>query len=117
MAKYSATVSGVTVTADSLTQLKSALQKLGYDLASLDTRKFYYSSTKGELLLIEEMHPAYLRNAILARYGEWLETLRSVDDAKFTELLEQGPQALLPLILELRRKNALGITSKSKARR
>lgn len=112
---YELTVDGITITAKSYAELMNAASKLGYTREHL-SKDYYVSATHG-VMKIKDMHPAHLRNAILARYEEWLESLRKVGDTEFLAALEEGPSYLLPLVFELKSKNRRGITSKTPVRR
>jgi hypothetical protein len=63
----------------------------------------YYSSTKGKVL-ITEMHPLHLRNAILKHYQEWVTGLHAVTEPKdFIIMLLAGPddQTWRNMVVEL----------------
>ena len=72
-------------------------------VSTYDKGQYYLSDSKG-LMLIRDMHPTHLKNAILKRYQEWLSELKFLDEVKFVQALSNGPEKLLRLIEEYVKK-------------
>lgn len=69
-------------------QISKALDKLGISGDGV----FYRSESKG-LVLISEMQSIHLRNAILKRYSDWVDSLHKIAEPKqVVEAILNGPK-------------------------
>lgn len=89
-----------------MNQVQEAAIKLGYDIK--DNDQYYYSESKGEMILIKDMPLPHIKNALLKLYRKWVEGLSYVSDSKdlYTEITN-GPnksKVMLSLLKEFKLK-------------
>jgi phosphoenolpyruvate synthase/pyruvate phosphate dikinase len=85
-------------------ELLEVIKKLDVEL----DESLYYRSEKSGLMLISEMHPLHIKNAICKAYRNWAEQLNKVTDNKeFLLKMRNGPEGetMLALIAELVKKS------------
>src|SRR5512138_1362348 len=83
-------------------QIKKHLEMIGF---SGDTT-YYFSKTRG-LIKIEEMESTHLRNAILKKYSEWIDSLHKIADPRMVvrKIVEGNPDlTFIAMVEELNRR-------------
>lgn len=91
-------------------QIVSVAKALG-ETVSFDDGLHYQSKTRG-LMRISDMDTNHLRNALVARYAEFVESLRSnhglTHDQVAREVVEPTDKTLVGLMAELNRRLVRG---------